>query len=226
MHGRALLAFRKELQTECAFQLIPKKGTVEEMKCRLLHHVLTSVLTENHVRKYADNNAPSPFGFMKAAGPADSAPAAVVVAGDDPSQPSQSEPVMFGRQTFKMSQDEIQDKTSWFASIDEGPPVVDADNRGTESEIVARAVGGVVPLAAMIKITQGFLEPVEDQFAVLMSSTSAEVFLYCFTCAKCYLIMQMAQKTGKNNSYIYIYIVVLPLGRTRLNPATCEARSM
>ena len=86
--------------------------------------------------------------------------------GDGPSQPA---PILWGRQTFTVSaKDKFQDKTSFFASLEEGPEVL-AGGEQSALEIMTVAKDGVLPLAAAIKIAQGYQEAVEDQVAILLA---------------------------------------------------------
>ena len=78
-----------------------------------------------------------------------------------------SDPVLFGRQTFDVDGKAVEDKTSYFAAIEEGPDIQE-DAEQTVMEVMEEATDGIIPLAACIKITQAYQEVYDDLIALLL----------------------------------------------------------
>ena len=79
-----------------------------------------------------------------------------------------SDLTLFGRQTFSMVLADVEDKTNFYTGINEGPALQSLPEP-TTAETVAAATDGVLPLAALVKISQGFQETVDDPVAVLLA---------------------------------------------------------
>lgn len=59
---------------------------------------------------------------------------------------------------------------NFFAAIDQGPEIKDAEQ--TVIETMLQATDGVIPLAAAVKMAQGYQEVVNDQVCVLMAGAT------------------------------------------------------
>ena len=179
---------RKELQTLCVDSGLKKNQNVENLKKSLLEHQLAHVFSQKEVIKYAAGEEIKESSAAACAEqqvvPAEAANDAVPSSGaGDPSscgdgaggsgsckQPET--PVLWGRQTFAVNSKEVEDKTSWFAAIDDGPEIQPADE--TVVAIMEQATDGIVPLAACIKMSQAFQEGIDDQVAVLLAGHFAD----------------------------------------------------
>ena len=84
---------------------------------------------------------------------------------------SSDEPMLFGRSTVTLTSANVDDKTSFFANIDEGPKLDTKED--THVQLFETGVQGVLPVAALVKILQGFQEELQNQVAVLFSSCLA-----------------------------------------------------
>jgi hypothetical protein len=171
------------LQTKAVLKKISKTGTSEQLKERIVQEWLANS-SDNDVFKYAGMAdlgkapdtpaAPSGPPHAPAAPSAPSeAPAAPSASSAAPSDPSNSGTAsadlsLFGRGTFALVPSEVEDQTTFFTGIQEGPARKDQD-AATSAEILEEATDGVLPLAALVKVSQGFQEAVEEQVAILLA---------------------------------------------------------
>ena len=162
---------------------ISKTGTSEQLKERIVQEWLANS-SDNDVFKYAGMSdlgkapdtpaAPSgpPHAPAAPSSPSE-APAAPSASSAAPSDPSNSGTAsadlsLFGRGTFALVPSEVEDRTTFFTGIQEGPALKDQD-AATSAEILEEATDGVLPLAALVKVSQGFQEAVEEQVAILLA---------------------------------------------------------
>jgi len=123
---------------------------------------------------------PDCLGQQLAAADHQEAPGAGIGAGSGEASASSSQPIFWGRQTFVVESDDMEDKTSFFANIEEGPPI--ADSEPSVADVIAAAADGCIPLAACIKITQAYQETVEDQVALLLAGALCSLYIYIALC--------------------------------------------
>ena len=178
------LLLRKDLQEMCASAKLKKTGNVSDLKESLLDHHLTQTLSQSAVLKYADgvdaaadalagpgSEDPPPEAHQDVQQQEQLQEAPVAAGNDDPgaSGAADSAPLLWGRQTFRIGdQEQSEDKTNWFAGISDGPEIKTGE--ATILETMLEATSGVIPVAACIKITQGFQEAVDGPQAVLLLS--------------------------------------------------------
>lgn len=153
---------------------LPKTGSLQTHKERLLNFLLSDFLSENQVRKYAegdDSVLPGTSSSSSSAiGPANDHQEPVVASGGGDGEKTGSDaPVLFGRQTFSLvpGDDGFEDKTNFFADVEQGPSIKNAKN--SIAEAMSQATDGVIPLAACIKVSQGFKETCGAQVALLLA---------------------------------------------------------
>ena len=173
---------RKLLQKQCCDLSLAKTGTIDELRSRLLSNRLLVELKRKEVIDYAggcclsSSASPQPAASHSSGTKSQlTQPVEPQVAPSDghdkgaasSSQTTPSAPILFGRQTMELNGKDVEDKTSFFAAIDEGP-AIEKENK-TVVETMVEATDGVFPLAAGIKISQGYQEELQDQIVVLLA---------------------------------------------------------
>ena len=86
-------------------------------------------------------------------------------------QGASSTVTMFGRQTFSMPFAQERDKTDFFNNMDAEAPDVASESKASYLQIIEEASHGVIPVACMVKLLQGFqeLEHGPNQVGVLLA---------------------------------------------------------
>lgn len=162
-----LINLRTQLQEKALSMKMSKAGKVDDIKSRLIVGWL-SQSTQEEIIKYSgltDVGESVPVAASQAAQCAEQSHA-----GGGGEASGSAEMTMFGRSTFAMVPAEVEDKTEFFTGIDKGPALKDAEQ--TSAEIIEKATDGLIPVAALVKITQGFQEALNDQVAVLLSGAN------------------------------------------------------
>lgn len=100
--------------------------------------------------------------------------------GNAPVPEQNSELVLFGRQTFTLKPDQAEDKTDFFNDLTDPDPSA-AMKTDSYMDLINIGKHGVIPVAAMIKVMQGFqeIDNGPDQLAVLLAGV-ADKDLVCF----------------------------------------------
>ena len=130
---------------------IPKTGSLEQLKTRIVQKWLETT-PEPEVLKIG--------GFVSdGAGDTGSAPT-----GQASSAPDLT---LFNRGSISLGPGDVQDKTTFFTGIEEGPALQDLDPP-TANDLLEQASDGALPLAALVKISHGFQE-VGDHVAILLA---------------------------------------------------------
>lgn len=178
---------RDELRAECEKLFLSKKGGKQELKETLTRKQLSSLATLQDVDAYLSLTSGGAASSSSSAtmdqppiveAPVPSHPdppqqeAEVMSAGPSavPESSTGSTVVMFGRQTFQMVASEGIDKTDFFDNLDEEPNALELQQQTGYLDLVEKGVCGVIPLAALIKVFQGFQEQDGGNFiAVLLA---------------------------------------------------------
>lgn len=207
---------------------LQKTGNMVVHKSRLLEYILEKA-TETEAMKFADgeldaiDQSPAPKAAPTDCSPPASAsvpscaekPAAETAAssgengtptgGADSSTPT----ILFGRQTFSIPSENVEDKTGFYADINEGPKLQGVEQSVTE--VLEQAVDGVLPLAACIKVTQGFQEMVDLPVAILLAGADPKPKRIqvsgCLSPMSCANGMIPYGFDGCFYTHIYIYIL-------------------
>ncbi|CAK9055725.1 unnamed protein product [Durusdinium trenchii] len=178
---------RNDLKQRASDFGLAKSGNTDALKTRIIDHWLSYIMcTESQLIKYIkDQTADAPADPSPAvpnggnpvrkdtdAAPGKSAPETAHEGSGGGNNASSSTPsnslLLFGRRSFAMTNAEVQDQTSFFADIGEGPAVQDGDTT-TCKDIIEEAKDGLIPLAACVKMSQGFQEVLDEQVAVLLA---------------------------------------------------------
>ena len=178
-----LLLLRKALVEKAVDFGLPKYGSAEELKKRLIGYWIAtqSKLVEKEIAKDSEEAAAMPVAEDASAKGADApdptdtgAPDPANAGAPDPANavagPTSSAPgeVMFGRSTLSFGCQSVEDKTDYFADLGQAPEVKTEPENWTA--LFEAGLDGVVPVAALVKVLQGFQEEIQAQVAVLLSS--------------------------------------------------------
>ncbi len=169
---------RNNLKLKAEGLAVAKYGNIEDLKQRLLGFWMSR--TSKKVEEQLASLAPSTAQPAKPEGVAPSEPPLKSVetngaadGADLPKEPGNSaDPAnltLFGRSTFALKPADCDDRTGFFANIDEGPEVK-ADQKESYIELFETGLDGVVPVAGLVKILQGFQEEQQNQVAILLAS--------------------------------------------------------
>ena len=163
---------RSELRDKCKDLKITQSGTLHQLKERLFCHQMERLTTADLSWQAAEEPAP-PAEASSSAAPAVGKPEQEKdAAAEGNGQEGQgSELVLFGRSTFTMEMNESNDKTEFFQDM--GPDVETAGPSKSYLDLIQEGEHGVIPVAAMIKVMQGFQEVADgaNQVALLFSGS-------------------------------------------------------
>lgn len=174
---------RSNLKLKAESNSVAKYGNSEDLKQRLLGFWIsrTSKKVEEHLASFVPSTAElaEPEGVAPSEGGAPSQPPLksvepndVADGADQPEEPgSSADPAnvtLFGRSTFALKPEDCADKTDFFADIDNGPEVKPGQPDGY-IELFETGLHGVLPVAALVKILQGFQEEQQNQVAILLA---------------------------------------------------------
>lgn len=176
------------MQNKAISLKLPKYGVVDKIKERIVVNWL-STAEEAEVLEYAAGasaaaSAPAAAVASSAASPGTEDAGQSEAAGNSGESSGKhggngDSFTLFGRSSLQMVPADVDDKTSFYADIHEGPS---CDSIQTESnqEIIAAAEDGLLPLAGLVKISQGYQEVNGNQVAVLLAGIGWFGFNFCY----------------------------------------------
>ena len=172
-----IFELRKNLIDKADDAGLAKYGTTDHLKDRLIGYWLKKKSQETH-KQIQEMMQPTPSAPTEPASTSSnpaSASASTAAPMEAPAGAegtsgggSLDEPVIFGRSTVTLTPANVDDKTSFFTNIDEAPDIDTKEENHVH--LFEQGVQGVVPVAALVKILQGFQEELQDQVAILFSS--------------------------------------------------------
>lgn len=193
---------RKDLQAECEKEMLNKRGTNQELREILLRKQLSrfKVGEDSSSAAAVMEDAPdlkthspqaAPQASIAASFPAKDQQSeegaqegAQAAEGQDPQEAEgaeqgkgldgggKSQVTLFGRSTFAMDFNQDDDKTNFFDKVD-GPEPAEPESKVSTMDLIEAGEHGVVPVAALVKIMQGFAETQcgGNHLAVLLAGT-------------------------------------------------------
>lgn len=173
---------KKDLQAECEKEMLNKRETNQELREILLRKQLSrfkvgedsssaAAVMEDAPDLKAHSPQAAPQASIAASFPAkdQSEEGAQAAEGQDPQEAEgaeqgtgldgggKSQVTLFGRSTFAMDFNQDDDKTVFFDKVD-GPEPVEPESKVSTMDLIQAGEHGVVPVAALVKIMQGFAE--------------------------------------------------------------------
>ena len=153
----------------CEAAHLGTRGNNDELRARLVQHQCEQLAKapKDAPPLPPPDEPPSPPPPIAAAGGAKKSKKGKQPQADNGNDASQAS--AFGRRTFSMSLSEGTDKTEFFSDATKGQDV--AVSSASQTDQLKAAVDGAIPVAALVKVHEGFLE-VEDgdhQVAVLLA---------------------------------------------------------
>lgn len=173
---------KKDLQAECEKEMLNKRETNQELREILLRKQLSrfkvgedsssaAAVMEDAPDLKAHSPQAAPQASIAASFPAkdQSEEGAQAAEGQDPQEAEgaeqgtgldgggKSQVTLFGRSTFAMDFNQDDDKTVFSDKVD-GPEPVEPESKVSTMDLIQAGEHGVVPVAALVKIMQGFAE--------------------------------------------------------------------
>ena len=113
--------------------------------------------------------------------------------------------VLFGRQSLELKVNEKNDKTDFFQTLEDGPNEVTEEAAPTQAALLEMGEHGVIPVAALVKVFQGFHEPNgESHFALFLAGLA--VACLCMSMLCCALNVTQTYIYIHTQSYIYTLV--------------------
>eukprot|EP00435_Cladocopium_sp_Y103_P039487 s2061_g10.t1 len=168
---------KKELVDKCAALGLKKTGAMAVLKYRIIDHfsreieeALNLETEHNEPAEPPEPPLPPPPGPP---GPPEEAPADASQ-GEKGQSDEQSAPFVFGRKSFAIAEGG-QDNTAFFTDAKEGHALKETA-RESQSELLQAGTDGVIPVATLVKVLDGFkgIEDGEKQVAFLLAGWGRE----------------------------------------------------
>lgn len=180
---------RPDLKDECEKLLISKKGCAQTLKETIVRKRMSKMNTEELEAYLPLQGKPTaalpppqetPETQPSEPPPASAAPAAPPADGQagDETGAGKGEVVMFGRKTFAVEVDEENDKTGFWDDMgDQDWETKEPDKMGY-LELAEAGTSGIIPVAALIKVMQGFQEEGNNHLAFLLAGKGESVCVW------------------------------------------------
>lgn len=173
---------RPELKKECEKLLLSKAGNAVTLKENILRKRMTKITADElavYLPVQKKPSAPPPLPPPQEIPPTEpSEPPPTSAAPAAPPEDGQAgnetgagkgEVVMFGRKTFSVDVDGENDKTGFWDDMGEVPWETKEVEKMGYVELAEAGTDGVIPVAALIKVMQGFQEDGNNHLAFLLA---------------------------------------------------------